>query len=184
MRRTLNREAVLDAVVELFEEGSYAPTTNEIAERAGISPRSLFRYFDDVDDLNRAVIEREIAGARHLLDAPLPSGAPTATKIDAIVDARVQLHTTTAAPARAARLAAHHRPVVAAQVKEARTFLRSQVATVFAAELADRPALLPAVDALLSFETYELLRSTMTDAKVRASLTTALTALFAPSAEA
>ena len=44
VRREQNREAVLDAVVELFHEGSYQPTTDEIAIRAGLSPRSQFRY--------------------------------------------------------------------------------------------------------------------------------------------
>ena len=54
LRRDQNREAVLDALVALFHEGIYQPSTNDIAERAGISPRSVFRYFEDVDDLNRA----------------------------------------------------------------------------------------------------------------------------------
>src|SRR5205814_1543558 len=108
MRRTLNREAVLDALMALFEEGHYAPSTNEIAERAGISPRSLFRYFDDVDDLNRAVVERELAAARPLLDAPIGPDAPTEDKIDAVVAARLRLHEATAPAARAARLASHN----------------------------------------------------------------------------
>src|SRR5438128_1011303 len=64
LRREQNREAVLDALVELFAEGLYQPSANDIAERAGISPRSLFRYFDDIDDLNRATIERQLAAAR------------------------------------------------------------------------------------------------------------------------
>ena len=38
LRREQNREAVIDALVELFEEGSYTPSSGEIAERAGISP--------------------------------------------------------------------------------------------------------------------------------------------------
>ena len=68
LRREQNREAVIDALVALFEEGSYTPSSNEIAERAGISPRSLFRYFDDVDDLNRTAVERHINTHRALFD--------------------------------------------------------------------------------------------------------------------
>ena len=47
LRRALNREAVVDALLSLYDEGNLRPGTDRIAERAGISPRSLFRYFDD-----------------------------------------------------------------------------------------------------------------------------------------
>src|SRR5688500_3891186 len=68
LRRQQNREAVIDALIELFEEGSYTPSSAEVAERAGISPRSLFRYFDDVDDLNRAAVDRHIDTHRALFE--------------------------------------------------------------------------------------------------------------------
>ena len=45
-RRAGNRQAALDALVELFGDDRFQPSTAEIAERAGISARSLFRYFD------------------------------------------------------------------------------------------------------------------------------------------
>ena len=83
--REQNREAVLDALVQLFHEGAYQPNANEIAELAGLSPRSLFRYFDDVDDLNRAAIERQLAAARPLLDLGVGPDAPTRAKIDHLV---------------------------------------------------------------------------------------------------
>ena len=88
LRREQNREAVLDALVGLFTEGFYQPSANEIAERAGISPRSLFRYFDDVDDLNRAAIERQLAAARPQLDIGIGPDAPTKAKVERVVEAR------------------------------------------------------------------------------------------------
>ncbi len=50
-RRDRNRRAVLDAIINLIEEGNPAPTVAEISERSGTSHRSLFRYFDDLDSL-------------------------------------------------------------------------------------------------------------------------------------
>src|SRR3954453_6982448 len=102
LRREQNREAVVDALVELFEEGDYTPSSATIAARAGISSRSLFRYFDDVNDLNRAAIERHIAINPHLFEPHIDPGLPTAAKIDAFVDARVELHDAVAPGARAA----------------------------------------------------------------------------------
>ena len=182
LRREQNRDAALDALVELFREGVYQPSTNEIAERAGLSPRSLFRYFDDVEDLNRAAIERQLADARPLLDVGVGPEAPTATKISHVVEARMRLFEATAPAARAARISAHRRDVIAAQVHDARSYLRGQLARLFAPELAgERAALLPAIDALCSFETHELLRhdQRLSATKTAASLSAALTVLLA-----
>lgn len=180
LRRQQNREAVVQAMVDLFADGVYQPSAAEIAERARISPRSLFRYFDDVDDLNRAAIERNLADARPLVELDLDPAAPLAERIDRFVKARVRLHDRTAPAARAARACAHRQPVVAAQIRQARSFLRRQVRRAFADELSGaRAPVLPAVDALCSFETYDLLRGHgLSRPQVAATLTAALTALL------
>ena len=179
LRREQNREAVLDALAELFEQGNLLPTSGEIAERAGLSPRSLFRYFDDVDDLSHATIDRELARARPLLDAGAVASDPTAVKIACVVEARVRLFETIAPAARSARACAHRHHPVAAQIAQSRSYLRRQLNDLFAAEL-HATALLPALDALLSFETYELLRGDqrLSRPKTVSALTAALTALL------
>lgn len=181
LRREQNRETVLDALAELFVEGVYQPSANEIAERAGISPRSLFRYFDDIDDLIRAAIERQLAGARPLLDLDVAPGAATDDKIAAVVEARMRLFDATAPAARAARVCAHRQPMVAQQLHESRAYLRGQVRRAFAPELSGaRAALFPTVDALCSFETHQLLRveQGLSRARATASLAAALAALL------
>lgn len=181
LRRAQNREAVLDALAELFAQGVLQPTTDEIAERAGISPRSLFRYFEDMDELVHAVIRRELDAARPLVDVAARPGDPTAAKIAGLVESRARLFEAISPAARAARVTAHRRPAVADQVREARAFLRHQVSDLFATELAHRPGLLPAVDVLCSFESYDLLRRNQGLSRRRAvdALTAALTALLA-----
>lgn len=183
LRRTQNRTAVVQALVELFEEGVYQPSTAEIAERAGISPRSLFRYFDDVDDLHRAAIDSQLERAQPLLQLDLPPDASTPTKIDRLVEARVRLFETIEPAARAGRVVAHRRPMVATTLDESRAYLRHQLRTLFAPELGgERAALLPAIDALCSFESYELLRvhQSLSRPKTVAALTAALTQLLDP----
>jgi AcrR family transcriptional regulator len=180
VRREQNREAVLDALAGLFEEGNLLPTSGEIAERAGLSPRSLFRYFDDIDDLSHATIDRQLARARPLLHVPAVASDPTAVKIACVVEARIRLFETIAPAARSARVCAHRHHPIAAQIAHSRSYLRRQLRELFAAEL-DATALLPALDALLSFETYELLRGDqrLSRPKTVAALTVALTALLA-----
>jgi hypothetical protein len=109
------------------------------------------------------------------------SDQPSAEKIEAMVSARAQLFELIGPARRAGRACAHRRPVVATQLHEGRTFLRQQLRHVFAPELAARDdSVFPAVDALLSFETYDLLRHDqgLSRAAVAASLTAALTAIL------
>ena len=172
---------MLDALVELFDEGDYTPGTTKIAERAGISPRSLFRYFDDVDDLHRAAIERSRLTAAPLAVMDIDPDAPTAEKVVAFVEARVRLHEAVGNAERATRLSAHRHHVIAAQLREGRAFFRKQASDVFAPELAaSDAALLPAVDALTSIETYDLYRTThgLSRARATSALVAALTALL------
>ena len=180
LRRQQNREAVVDALVELFAEGSYTPSSAEIAERAGLSPRSLFRYFDDMDDVSRAAIERQLAEARPLFTVDAEPGDPTAHKIERIVRSRLRLFESIAPGARAGRACAHNRPVVAEQLHEARTFFRAQIRSLFAPELRGRSHLLPAIDVLLSFEARDLLcvEQGLSTAKATTTLVAALTALL------
>ncbi len=159
LRREQNRDAVVDALLALFRDGNYQPSTAEIAARSGLSLRSLFRYFDDVDDLHRAAAARQIALVLPLLAAGIEPDAPTLDKIRAVVRARVRLFEEIGPSARALRACAHrHRPL-AAELARNRAFFRGQLAVLFAPEAASSGvSFLPALDVLCSFESYELLR--------------------------
>ena len=49
VRGLRNREALVDAIITLNEEGVLRPSAAEIAERAGVSLRSVYRHFEDID---------------------------------------------------------------------------------------------------------------------------------------
>ncbi len=162
-RREQNRAAVVDALAELYREGTYEPSAGEIAERAGLSSRSLFRYFDDVDDLNRAAVDQQLARARPLVAVDARPEDPTTRKVERLVDARLRLYEAIAPAARAARICAWRHPVLAAQITSTRSYLRHQLERLFAPELdalgpGQAPAALAAMDALCSFEAVELLQ--------------------------
>src|SRR5579875_3018615 len=103
LRRQTNRELVLDSLDELYAEGDYAPGAARIAERAGLSPRSLFRYFADMDDLYHAGIDRAMERARPLMAIPVGPDASLDDRIDALVTCRAALYEAIAPAARAAR---------------------------------------------------------------------------------
>ena len=159
LRRDQNRRAVLEALVDLFGEGAYTPSMAEIAERAGLSPRSLFRYFDDADDLRRAAIGRHLELADALVHLDVGAEAPTADKVARLVASRMALFETIRPAAHVVRINADRHAVFAEQLHTSRRYLRRQVQRLFAPELSgDRAVLAPAVDVLCSFETFELRR--------------------------
>jgi AcrR family transcriptional regulator len=186
-RREANRAAVLDALAGLYREGVYEPSAAQIADRAGLSPRSLFRYFDDVDDLNRAAIDQQLARARPLLAVDARPEDPTDVKVERLVEARLRLFDAVGPAARAARVCAWRHPVVARQVAQSRAYLRHQLERLFAPELAAMApepagAALAAVDVLCSLEATDLLRldQALSSAQTAAAMTQAVQALLAP----
>lgn len=69
-QRELNKEAartqILDAVIELLADGRSEVNHDAVAERTGISRRTIYRYFDDRQKLLAAASTRvrELAGNR------------------------------------------------------------------------------------------------------------------------
>ncbi len=113
LRRERNREAVVEALLDLYRDGVLQPSSEEIAERSGLSPRSLFRYFDDVEDLVRAAIGRQQERAIPLIPIDAEPEAPLETKITALVEQRFRLFEAVGNAAAVMRLRSHFQPLLA-----------------------------------------------------------------------
>jgi AcrR family transcriptional regulator len=162
-RRDRNRDAVLDAVLDLFADGSMTPVPAEVAERSGVSLRSVYRYFDDMDALVRAAIARNLARMEPYFALEAPGVGPLADRIERTVAARLRLYEGVAPMARAAVARAPQNPIIDERLQETRLLLRRQVEEMFAPELdalerAERREVLAAVDVLLELESLEHLR--------------------------
>ena len=161
--RDRNLNAVVDALLDLFGEGNLRPSADEIAERSGVSRRSVFRYFDDLDGLDRVAIQRQLARVNHLVDLERPGDGALDARIERLVRQRLRLFEAILPVARVSRLRAPFEPVVAAELSRTRRGFRRQIEAHFAPELgllpaAERAALTSAAETLCSFEAYELLR--------------------------
>lgn len=165
-RRERNREAVVDALLGLYRDGVLQPSTDQIAERAGISARSLFRYFDDVDDLCRVAISRQIqhVGSLYFVDVDPDLDLPD--RVASFVAQRLDLYEAMSWVGVVARTREPFQPLIATELREARSILRRQIRQVFAAELdrissesgaAEADRVVAAADVLCSFEAYRLL---------------------------
>ncbi len=91
-RRRRNIDAVVDAVIELAAAGHIDPTSEEIAAVAGISHRSIYRYFDTRGELLEAAVARafETASAEVFDDERLDGSFDE--RVDRFVSARLEIH--------------------------------------------------------------------------------------------
>lgn len=162
-RRDRNMEAVVDAALELIAEGNVRPGVAEIAERSGVSARSLFRYFDDLSELHAMALERQAEVVGDLF-APLDASGSRARRIDRFVEHRLHQYDVMAPYARAAVTRAPLHPVIHDGLRSRRAALRRQIEAIFAPELSrvDAAAHRDVVDALelaSGFEAIETLRA-------------------------
>lgn len=161
-RRDRNREAVLDAVLELFGEDAVQPTPDQVAERSGVSLRSVYRYFEDMDALVRAAMTRHMNRAAPLFALAEATEGTTDERVARLVAQRLALHAEVAPVARAATLRAGANALIARRLAEQKATLRRQVDDVFDAELAGTGAAgrerAAAIDVLIGFESLDHLR--------------------------
>ncbi|MBM3674739.1 MAG: TetR/AcrR family transcriptional regulator [Actinobacteria bacterium] len=162
LRTERGRAGVVDAMLSLYEDGNPAPGAAEIAARAGVSERSVFRYFEDLESLAREVIDRQFSriGAEF---APPSSHGSTEERIEALAEQRVRIHTRIAPVARAALLLEPTVSAVAEGLAFRRATLREQAAALFADELSrlgarEQRLASAALDAATCIETVEYLR--------------------------
>jgi len=163
LRSERSRAAVVDALLELYNEGELRPGTADIAARAGISERSVFRHFEDLDALVEAAITRQWSRIGYLFAPPDASGSRV-ERVRALVAQRLAIHDVAAPAFRAANLLAPESPRLAATFALRRRILDDQIEQQFDRELrrrapADHDQLLRALCAPASLESVEYLRS-------------------------
>lgn len=133
-RAERTREAVAGALLELIQEGRLRPTAAEIAERAGVSLRSVFQHFEDMESLYAAVAATQMSRLARYVSQEAAEG-PTEHRIDAFVERRAELLEMITPVRRAAILQEPFSETLAARLRWAHDTAREEVERTFAAEL-------------------------------------------------
>jgi TetR/AcrR family transcriptional regulator, regulator of autoinduction and epiphytic fitness len=184
LRSARNREAVVDAMLDLLDEGSLRPGAVEIAARAGVSVRTVFRHFEDLEQLFATATEHQSRRIGPLLLAPPPAGTRS-KRVDGVVGHRANLYERIG-PVR--RAALRHEPfhqVVHEGLIQARRLLRRHLVASFAPELdglqaSDRATMVAALETATSFAAWDNLRveQRLSVAHARAAVTATVVALL------
>lgn len=138
-RSARTRELLLDALLELLHEGDLTPTTQRVADRAAIAPRTVYLHFADMESLFVEVGTRELLRLVGMRD-PVPPDLPLRERIDRFCASRAQMLEELLPVLRAARLREHASPAIRATWDVYVTASDAHMGDVFAPELAVLPA--------------------------------------------
>ncbi len=90
-RSTRTRAAIVQALVELIGEGTLIPTSEEVAERAQVGLRTVFRHFEDMETLYKEVDHSITQMVQQEFDL-MPVAAPLEERIALLVERRLALY--------------------------------------------------------------------------------------------
>ncbi len=163
-RAVRTRQAVVDALLSLIEDGELRPTSKAIAERAGVSERTIFQHFEDLEVLFSAAAERMGEGIVRNLGV-IASDGPLDDRVSDYLDELVFLHESMTPIRRASRLHEPFSPVIRCALGVWRANLRRGIERVFAIELerwtdeARRRTAVEALALLVTWSSWENMRT-------------------------
>lgn len=155
-RGTRTREAIIDALYELLREGHGDTGARAIAERAGVSTRSVFQHFEDLEAVYTEVAARQESAINPFV-APIDPLVPLVERVDRLVAARDEMYAIMAPVRRAMNVhrTARTSPLVRNNLNRLHRALREQVAATFPHEISGDARLLAQIDVCLSFESWD-----------------------------
>lgn len=165
------RAAIIDSLLDLVGEGDLSPTAQRIADRAGVSVRSVYQHFNDVEGLFREAAERARQRADEM-KAAIDPDLPLEDRIERFVAVRSTVLEELMPFMRAARLVEPTSEVLRKHRVRLEKEARDELARVFGPELGrvngtQRRPLTNALDLLTTWSSWEHLRDG--NASVRAS---------------
>jgi TetR/AcrR family transcriptional regulator of autoinduction and epiphytic fitness len=162
-RSERTRGAVAEAMLDCLQEGILRPSAKQVAERAEVSTRAVFRHFENMDSLFEQVCELQI----ERVDRQLPLIVEEGTldeRIQSLVANSIARNQITSPVRRAAILTEPFSKQLRDRYAWFRSVLRRQVRASLASELdaldeTARRDIVAAVAALLSFGYWDELKS-------------------------
>jgi AcrR family transcriptional regulator len=169
-------QAIVEALIGLVGEGTLEPTAQQVAARAGVGIRTVFRRFSDMERLFTEMSTRMQAKVLPLLVGGAPSGG-VVERVVALVGRRVTFFERIARYKRAATLRRSRSPYLQDRHAELVQLLRAELLR-WLPELRRAPAaVVDALELATSFEAWDRLRVEQGLGRARAHAAVERTAL-------
>jgi AcrR family transcriptional regulator len=155
-RSQQSRDRIIAAMMALVEEGQISPIAEQVAERAQVGLRSVFRHFNDMDSL---FAEMAVRLARQYQTALVPFTSPDwQGRLAEAVERRIAIYESLLPYKRAAD--AHRHSSAAIQTSHVQTsqLLRARLQQLLPPHLENDSDAFEALDFLLSMDSWQRLR--------------------------
>ena len=178
-RSQQSQRRIVEAMLELVAAGNISPSAEQVATRAGVGLRSVFRHFKDMDGLYGEMQQVLAARLENVARQPFVAANWPGQMLE-LVGRRAAAFETMAPFLRAAQAHRHRSEVLrAGHARFAATLRRILVERLAGGQVRDK-RLVETVDLLLSFEAWQRLRDTqkLSAAEAKAVLADAVRAVL------
>ena len=156
-RRSQNsRNAIVAAMLELVAEGRITPSAEEVASRAGVGLRTVFRHFTDMESLYAAMTGR-LAEHYEMWLIPFDSTEWQGQLVEAI-ERRTATYERLLPFKRAGDAHRHMSPAIQAEHARMLGVMRQRLRSFLPTAITDDEMRLETIDLMLSFEAWQRLR--------------------------
>ncbi len=157
MRSADSRARIVAAMLELIQAGETLPGAEQVAVRADVGLRTVFRHFKDMDSLYGEMSELIEAKVRAVAAEPFRS-ADWRGKLGEFVERRSRVFEAMGPFKRALDIHRHRSEALASEGVKMAAELRAILKRELPPEVTGDPLMFEALDMLLSFETWSRLR--------------------------
>lgn len=91
LRSEESRRKIVEALFELTRSGTMAPSAAQVAEKAGVGVRTVFRHFEEMDSLYSEMSEQTAARILPIVRAPYAATA-WRDRLNELLDRRFQIY--------------------------------------------------------------------------------------------
>jgi AcrR family transcriptional regulator len=152
-----NRNRISQAFLSLVVEGVVTPTAEDVAHRAGVGLRSVFRHFSDMEMLYREMIAHAQRLTRELTEPPRQD-QHWQSVLDEMIEGRATVYEQIMPFQIAAQVHQHESAFLRAYQEHFADLQRTALLNALPKELLRDKSTLEAVNLALSFETWMRLR--------------------------
>jgi AcrR family transcriptional regulator len=157
IRRRNNTSRIVNAMLDLVREGAIAPRADQVATRAGVGLRTVFRHFDDMETLYRQMADAMERELKPLVAAPL-SAPDWKGRLAEMIERRARLFERAMPFKSAADVNRHRSPFLRRKLAAMRTAERAALEATIRKSIKRNAPLREALDLVMSFGAWQHLR--------------------------
>lgn len=168
-RAEASRRAIVAAMLALVREGAVAPGAEEVAARAKVGLRSVFRHFENMESLYREMNGLMLAEILPLAERPIAARGWRAG-LQEVIARRAEIFERILPVKIAADVNRHKSPFLENETRRIVVAQRKSLEALLPKAIRADPTRLEALDLILSFDTWRRLRKDqrLAPAKARA----------------